>query len=141
MAAFHAVSGFSARDRRRTNHTSCPDLCPCFALPPIVAGPSPAPWKGGPRHAFNLPVVLFSTLTLPSQCMTTEQDLGLVQGKAVTWRGSYILSLPFRLFLGHLGSADQERPGPRVADSAPSCIRAAQQAASPITRLLCTRGI
>lgn len=81
-------------------------------------------------------VVLFSR-------MTGDQDLGLFQGKAGTWRGSSIVSLPFQPFVDHLGVArvDQEGPDPCAAGFVLGDITAAQQAASPMTLPLCTRGI
>lgn len=83
-----------------------------------------------------MPAVLLSSL------MTGDRVLGLVQGKAGTWRGSYILSLPFRLFVDHLGmaGADPEGTDPCAAGSISGDIRVAQRAASPMT-LLCAEGI
>lgn len=142
LAVFHAVSGFSGQDLRRTSHTSRPNLCPRFALPPIAAGPSPAQWKGGAGSQTRLWLAGSSILHTHTAFMLCDHGpgFGIGLGKAVTWRASYTLSLPFRLFLGHLGSTDQEGPGPYVADSACSCIRAAQEAASPLPCLYAQEG-
>lgn len=117
------------------------------ASPPDLCTPSALLWKQqalylllvregpGPRGIFDLPIALFSTRILPSQCMTLDQGLGLVQGKAVTLSGSWSSPSPSGYFwvTWRVAGLEQEGPGPRAAGSVPGCIRAAQQAASPIT--------
>lgn len=112
-------------------------LCPR----PVAAGSSLLLSKEepGPRGVFDPPAVLVALLALLSQHMTANRDLGLVHGKAGTWRGSYILSPPFRLFVGRLGVAgmDQEGQDPCAADSIPA---APEHVASPMILPLCQKG-
>ena len=64
-------------------HASPPDLCTPSALLwqqqalHLLLGRE----EPGPRGIFDLPIALFSTRILPSQCMTLDQGLGLVREK------------------------------------------------------------
>lgn len=107
---------------------------------PIAAGPSlllrreePGPWG-----IFDSPVVSLHSLLLPSHCMTGDQDLESIQGKAGTWRGSCILSLLFRL-LWVIWEWQEwiRRDQIHVLQTLPGYIRAAQQVAVPMTHRLC----
>lgn len=97
----------SKKDKPHQPSRSLSPLCP----PPAAAGLLLGKEELGSRCIFHSPGFL-STLKLPSYCMTMDQDLGLVQGKAVLGeQGAPVSSLPFRLFLDHLGSVGQEEPG------------------------------
>lgn len=90
------------------------------------------------RGVVDLPIAcygaVYSTGILPSQCVTLDQDLGLVQGKAVTWRGSWPSPSPsgYLWVIWGVAEVEKEGPGPCAAELVPGCIRAAQQAVSSI---------
>lgn len=67
---------------------------------------------------------------------------GIGPGKSHNLEGLLTLSIPFRLFLGHLGSGrgGKEGAGPCTADTVPSYNRETQKAALPVTLSCAQKG-
>lgn len=125
LAVFQTVSRFSGGCLRRTEPHQPP-------WPPCRAGlPCSREGRSQVLEASSTCQVC-SPHVYCSPVPESRPGLGLFQGKARTWRGSCVLSLPFRLAVGPLGVAgvDQEGLCPRLHQAAP-------QAAWPTTLPWC----